>query len=256
MCRRRCKENDSNRHRSHNRLLLGCGALLFFVTSLCKPQAAAASNSGTGELLLPRQSVTSSSAAAERRIVRRAALENPSGGSAPSPQEQQSKFTPSANNGQTANSRRDEPQQAANETNAMTVHEREFSSPQVRVQMDCQKERTLLRVNFTRPFNGFLGAGKLETTKCKVFGSGAKYYELKIKHNSTECDSQWDQTSSSISNTLFIRFHTSLETGNDIAKNIMCRLAVGDLIVGRKPLAKQPKAGGGLPKRLLRNQPK
>lgn len=120
------------------------------------------------------------------------------------------------------------------DTMMMMVHEREFVSPLVRVQMECQRDKTIVKVNFTKPFNGILSAGRLETTKCKLNGNGAKYYELQVLHNETHCDTQWDNASSSIFNTLFIRFHSSLETGSDIAKNVMCRLTVGDLIVGRR----------------------
>lgn len=118
---------------------------------------------------------------------------------------------------------------------SVQVHEREFKSAQVKIQMECQRDKTIIRLNFTRPFNGIVGAGKLDTTKCKLNGNGTKVYELHVRHNSTDCDTQWDSANSSIFNTLFIRFHSSLETGSDIAKNVMCRLTVGDLIVGRRP---------------------
>lgn len=120
---------------------------------------------------------------------------------------------------------------------ALIVHEREFVSPQVRVQIDCQRDKTTIKVNFTQPFSGTLGAGRLDSTKCKLSGNGTKFYELQVQHNATQCDTQWDQLNSSIINTLFIRFHQSLETGADIAKNVMCRLTVGDLVVGRRPAA-------------------
>uniref|UniRef100_A0A6G1SLT6 ZP domain-containing protein n=1 Tax=Aceria tosichella TaxID=561515 RepID=A0A6G1SLT6_9ACAR len=121
-------------------------------------------------------------------------------------------------------------------TNMTQLHEREFISPQARVQLDCQRDKTVIRVNFTRPFNGILGAGNPETTKCKLIGSNGRYYELQVSHNATEeCNARWDNATSSIANTLFIRFHQSLETGADISKNVLCRLSVGDLIVGRRP---------------------
>lgn len=122
----------------------------------------------------------------------------------------------------------------------MIVHEREFVSPQVSVQMDCQGDRTMIKFNFTRPFNGIVAAGKIDTTKCKLTGNGTKLYELQVQHNATDCDNQWDDANSSILNTLFIRFHQSLETGQDIAKDIMCRLKTGDLVIGRRPL-KSPR---------------
>lgn len=117
----------------------------------------------------------------------------------------------------------------------MLVHEREFVSPLVRVQMDCQRDKTLVRVNFSKPYNGILSVGRIETTKCKLFGDGSKQYEISVNHNATECEAQWDVAHNSITNTLYVRFHSSLETGSDIAKNIMCRLAVGDLVVGKRP---------------------
>lgn len=116
------------------------------------------------------------------------------------------------------------------------VHEREFVSSQVRVQMECQRDKTIIKINFAQPFNGILGSGRLDTTKCRLNGNGTKYYEISVDHNETQCDTQWDSSTSSITNTLFIRFHQSLETGSDIAKNIMCRLTVGDLVVGRRPV--------------------
>lgn len=121
------------------------------------------------------------------------------------------------------------------------VHEREFVSPQVKVQIECQRDKTIIKVNFSQPFSGTLGAGKLDTTQCKLNGNGTKLYELQVKHNSSDCDTQWDSANSSIFNTLFIRFHPSLETGGDLAKNVMCRLTVGDLVVGRRPLKTSSK---------------
>lgn len=126
-------------------------------------------------------------------------------------------------------------------TSELMVHEREFVSPQLRIQIDCQRDKTIVRVNFTRPFSGTLGAGKLDTTSCKLNGNGTTRYELEVAHNATQCDIQWDSESSSISNTLFIRYHQSLETGNDLAKNIACRLTVGDLVVGRRPVKAERK---------------
>lgn len=115
------------------------------------------------------------------------------------------------------------------------VHEKEFKSAAARVQIDCSRDKTLISVNFTRAFNGILAVGKLETSKCRIDGDGKLHYKLAIAHNETQCDTQWDEANKSISNTLLIRFHPSLETGADIAKNLMCRLTVGEVIVGKKP---------------------
>lgn len=123
----------------------------------------------------------------------------------------------------------------------LMVHEREFVSPQVRVQIECQRDKTVIKVNFSQPFNGILSAGKLDTSQCKLNGNGTKLYEIQVKHNSSRCDTQWDSANSSIFNTLFIRFHPTLETGSDLAKNVMCRLTVGDLVVGRRPLKTSSK---------------
>lgn len=115
------------------------------------------------------------------------------------------------------------------------VHEREFVSPQAKVQIECQKDKTVIRLNFSKPFTGIIGAGSLERTKCKINGDKSGHYELEVLHNETRCDTQWDSATNSIFNTLFVRFHPSLETGADLAKNIMCRLSVGDVFVGRRP---------------------
>lgn len=128
----------------------------------------------------------------------------------------------------------------------LMIHEREFVSPLVRVQMECKRDKTVIKLNFTQPFNGILGAGKLETSECKVLGNGTKLYELQVQHNSTNCDTQWDNGNNSIFNTLFIRFHNSLETGSDIAKNVVCRLTVGDLIVGKRPQTNKTTANSKL----------
>lgn len=123
----------------------------------------------------------------------------------------------------------------------LMVHEREFVSPQVKIQIECQRDKTVIKVSFSQPFNGTLGAGKLDTTQCKLNGNGTRQYEIQVKHNSSNCDTQWDSANSSIFNTLFIRYHPSLETGKDLAKNVMCRLTVGDLVVGRRPLKASSK---------------
>lgn len=117
----------------------------------------------------------------------------------------------------------------------LLVHEREFSSPAVRVQIDCSRDKTTIKANFTRPFRGILSAGPVDSTSCKLRGEGDQYYELAVLHNETRCDTQWDADQNSIINTLYIRFHSTLETGADLAKNVACRLQIGDLLVGRKP---------------------
>lgn len=119
---------------------------------------------------------------------------------------------------------------------SLTLHEREFKSSSVKVQIDCSRDSTMIRLNFTKPFSGIIGAGNLDSSKCRIEGNGGSIYELRIAHNETMCDTHWDSSSNSITNTLFIRFHQSLETGNDLAKNVMCRLKVGELVVGRRPL--------------------
>lgn len=127
-------------------------------------------------------------------------------------------------------------QQQSGNNNETIVHEREFTSPQAKIQIECQRDKTVIRLNFTKPFGGAIGAGNLETTKCKINGDRvSSNYRLEVLHNETLCDTQWDSSTNSIFNTLFVRFHSSLETGADLAKNIMCRLTVGDLIVGRRP---------------------
>lgn len=163
-------------------------------------------------------------------------LEKVDCGDAVKPKKPLTQFRPSnVNSKRQANS--------ANSTDSL-VHEREFVSPQARVQLDCSRDKTVIKLNFSKPFNGIISAGKLETTDCKLTGNGQQYYELKVQHNATKCDTQWDSVNSSIVNTLFIRFHQSLETGTDLAKNVMCRLTVGDLVVGRKPqtLSRKPTA--------------
>lgn len=142
-----------------------------------------------------------------------------------------------------------EAQEAANGTD-MIVHEREFVSPLVRVQMDCKRDKTSLALNFTKPFSGIISIGRLPATKCRIDGDGSKAYQISVNHNATECEAQWDNAHSSIFNTLYVRFHPSLETGSDIAKNVMCRLAVGDLVVGRRPSRPRPQAA----QRLKQNQ--
>jgi hypothetical protein len=132
---------------------------------------------------------------------------------------------------------------ASNGAKSAQLHEREFVSAQARIQLDCQRDKTVIKANFTKPFAGVLGVGNPETTKCKLVGTNERYYELKVNHNATdECNARWDNTTSSIANTLFIRFHQSLETGNDIIKNVLCRLSVGDLVVGRRPAAASSRA--------------
>lgn len=144
-------------------------------------------------------------------------------------------------------------QQQQQQETLMMIHEREFVSPLVKIQMECKRDKTIIRLNFTQPFNGISSAGKLDSSECKLFGNGTKQYELQVQHNSTNCDTQWDNQSNSIFNTLFIRFHNSLETGSDIAKNVMCRLTVGDLIVGKRPQTNRNnhKANSLLPPDLL-----
>lgn len=133
------------------------------------------------------------------------------------------------------------------------VHEKEFTSPLARVQIDCSRDKTLIKVNFTKAFKGILTAGKPDTTNCRLEGNGRQnYYELSVLHNESRCDTQWDVEDNSITNTLYIRFHRSLETGADISKNLMCRLTVGDLLVGKKPV-KTPSSSSPKLKHLKNN---
>lgn len=126
------------------------------------------------------------------------------------------------------------------------VDEREYISAQGRVQVDCHQQETLIRFDFKKPFNGVVVIGNPAHSPCRLTGNGTTNYELRIRHNATECESHWDERQSSIVNTLSIRYHSSLETGADVSKTIMCRLTVGDLLVGRRRSSKkssQPSDG-------------
>jgi len=118
-----------------------------------------------------------------------------------------------------------------NSTSELISPEREF--PGLKVQTECQRDKSLIRVNFTKPFYGIIGVGKLETTKCKLTGTGEKFYQLEVRHSqANDCDTQWENSTTSLVSSFFIRRHLHLETGSDVSMTVMCKLAVGDLVVG------------------------
>lgn len=127
------------------------------------------------------------------------------------------------------------PPAGGNNQSISSIHEKEFVTQDAKIETDCQRNQTNIRLVFNKEFHGIIGTGDLASSPCKILGNGDKTYDLKVNHQSSGCGSSWDKTTSSISNTLSIRFHPTLETGSDISKNLVCRIKVGDVIVGRKP---------------------
>ena len=129
---------------------------------------------------------------------------------------------------------------SGNQSSQAISHEREF--PGIKVQTECKRDKTVVRVNFSRPFNGLMAIGKLDKTKCKLLGSGGKFYEIKVRHSQAgDCDTLWDNSTSSLISSFSIRQHLHLETGNDISMTVMCKLSVGDLVVGPARRSKSKK---------------
>ncbi|XP_053208353.1 uncharacterized protein LOC128392361 isoform X2 [Panonychus citri] len=104
-----------------------------------------------------------------------------------------------------------------------------FVSSKVNVTLSCEPEEILVNLNFTSPFKGVIQSGD-KNTSCRIRGDGKRTYVLKVPHNS--CGTKHVVSSGSFFNTLFIRYHPSLEMEGDQLKTIVCKFATESVFIG------------------------
>jgi len=117
----------------------------------------------------------------------------------------------------------------SNNNNTTEISNGEFVSSKVIVGLSCEPEETVIKFNFSSPFRGVIQAGPANT-KCKIKGDGRKMYSLGVPHAS--CGTKYVSSTGSFFNTLFIRYHPSLELEGDQLKSIVCKFGTGSFFVG------------------------
>ncbi|KAH9388115.1 hypothetical protein TYRP_009323 [Tyrophagus putrescentiae] len=117
------------------------------------------------------------------------------------------------------------------------AHHQDFVSDRVKVTLDCKPNLMRLHLNFTEPFRGVVSVGRSswdelsggETTakeakRCSIRGQGSRRYRLDLDHRS--CRTTFDSKRGQFSNTLFVRYHPTLETGGDYSKTLLCKFGL------------------------------
>ncbi|XP_074601831.1 uncharacterized protein LOC141855624 [Brevipalpus obovatus] len=103
----------------------------------------------------------------------------------------------------------------------------QFVSGKVNVTLSCQPEETVVDLNFKSPFRGVIQLGD---DGCGLRGDGRYQYTLRAPHN--KCGTKHVVSSGSFFNTIFIRYHPSLEMEGDLLKTILCKFGTEELSVG------------------------
>ncbi|RWS15439.1 uncharacterized protein B4U79_15763 [Dinothrombium tinctorium] len=80
-----------------------------------------------------------------------------------------------------------------------------------------------------KPFKGVIQVGDNHNA-CRIRGDNNRNYSLRVPHNG--CGTRHVVSSGSFFNTLFIRYHPSLEMEGDQLKSIVCKFGTGSVYVG------------------------
>ncbi|XP_022703564.1 uncharacterized protein LOC111268681 [Varroa jacobsoni] len=107
-----------------------------------------------------------------------------------------------------------------------TVPKNNFKTDRNSVELQCEPEDFVVKVNFTQPFRGIVHAGP-KSNKCLLRGDGGQYYTLRIPLDG--CGTIHNE--GRFSNTLTIRFHPSLELEGDELKTLVCRFKTEAVLV-------------------------
>ncbi|CAL1266802.1 unnamed protein product [Larinioides sclopetarius] len=86
--------------------------------------------------------------------------------------------------------------------------------------LSCESGDIVVKVNFTQPFRGLMYAFSSRNSPCRVHGTGANYYELRIPLKG--CGT-WQESPRVFVNNITIRFHPALELEEDETKTVVCR---------------------------------
>ncbi|OQR69899.1 hypothetical protein BIW11_11987 [Tropilaelaps mercedesae] len=107
-----------------------------------------------------------------------------------------------------------------------TIPKNSFKTDRNSVELQCEPEDFVVKVNFTQPFRGIVHAGP-KSNKCLLRGDGGEYYTLRIPLDG--CGTIHNE--GRFSNTLTIRFHPSLELEGDELKTLVCRFKTEAVLV-------------------------
>jgi len=107
-----------------------------------------------------------------------------------------------------------------------SVPKNSFKTERNSVDLQCEPEDFVVRVNFTQPFRGIVHAGP-KSNKCLLRGDGGQYYTLRIPLDG--CGTIHNE--GRFSNTLTIRFHPSLELEGDELKTLVCKFKTEAVLV-------------------------
>ncbi|KAF7496107.1 hypothetical protein SSS_00566 [Sarcoptes scabiei] len=113
----------------------------------------------------------------------------------------------------------------------------EFNDRVSNISLDCRSKSMVLSLNFTEPFRGVVSVGRSsyktygQKQECALRGDGSRSYSLQIFHN--RCQTRFDKSLGEFHNTLFVRYHPTLETGGDHSKTLLCKFGLTDFNVNR-----------------------
>ncbi|XP_027205151.2 uncharacterized protein LOC113798768 [Dermatophagoides pteronyssinus] len=105
----------------------------------------------------------------------------------------------------------------------------------VRMSLECRPKSMLMSMNFSEPFRGVVSVGKStynsfeQNQECALRGDGRRLYSLQIFHN--RCLTRFDKKHGQFINTLFVRYHPTLETGGDYSKTLLCKFSLANFSV-------------------------
>ncbi|XP_042909030.1 uncharacterized protein [Parasteatoda tepidariorum] len=110
----------------------------------------------------------------------------------------------------------------------------ESRSARAKINLSCDTGKMLFKINFVQPFGGVVQVGSKASRECTIRGDRVRTsYVLSVNPDSCgSCKEQRCSTPGTFVNTLYIRYHPTLERDGDELKTVICKYQAGSIQAG------------------------
>ncbi|KAG8178194.1 hypothetical protein JTE90_025959 [Oedothorax gibbosus] len=109
----------------------------------------------------------------------------------------------------------------------------EFRSRNSQVSLSCDTGKMVFKMNFAEPFVGVALIGPKNTKECTLRGDGRRRsYTLTVSPDACGSCKQHSCQPGTFVNSLYIRYHPTLEREGDDVKTVICKYQAGSIQTG------------------------
>ncbi|KFM82267.1 hypothetical protein X975_14012, partial [Stegodyphus mimosarum] len=109
----------------------------------------------------------------------------------------------------------------------------EFQSAKSKVSLSCDTGKMVLKMNFVEPFGGVVQIGPKSTRECTLRGDRRRMsYVFTVSPDACGSCKGHSCSPGTFVNTLYIRYHPTLEREGDDVKTIICKYQAGSIQTG------------------------